>query len=118
MKKKYIAALAAGVAASAWCVHRNRKYPVCRELRFANKLAVPGWTLNLKTAEIANRALDRMALALPAPPKGVESWGTQIFSEDGTPVRLTRYRPKGLDWAAPCLVYFHEIGRASCRERV
>lgn len=110
MKKKYIAALAAGVAASAWCVHRNRKYPVCRELRFANKLAVPGWTLNLKTAEIANRALDRMALALPAPPKGVESWGTQIFSEDGTPVRLTRYRPKGLDWAAPCLVYFHGGG--------
>lgn len=110
MKKKYIAALAAGAAASAWCVQRDRKYPVRRELRFANKLAVPGWTLNLKTAEMANRALNRMALTLPAPPKEVERWGTQIFSEDGTPVRLTRYRPEGLDWAAPCLVYFHGGG--------
>ena len=93
MKKKYIAALAAGAAASAWCVHRDKKYPVRRELCFANKLAVPGWTLNLKTAEMANRALDRIALTLPAPPKGVERWGTQIFSEDGTPIRLTLYRP-------------------------
>lgn len=110
MKKKYIAALAAGAGIGAWCIHRNQKYPVRRELRFANKLAVPGWTLNLKTAEMANRALGRMALTLPAPPKGVECWGTQIFSEDGTPVRLTRYRPVGLDWAAPCLVYFHGGG--------
>lgn len=110
MKKKYIAALAAGAGIGAWCIHRDQKYPVRRELRFANKLAVPGWTLNLKTAEMANRALDRMTLTLPAPPKGVERWGTQIFSEDGTPVRLTRYRPKGLDWAAPCLVYFHGGG--------
>lgn len=110
MKKKYIAALATGAGLGAWCIHRDQKYPVRRELRFANKLAVPGWTLNLKTAEMANRALDRMALTLPAPSKGVESWGTQIFSEDGTPVRLTRYRPVGLDWAAPCLVYFHGGG--------
>lgn len=110
MKKKYIAALTAGAAASAWCVHRDKKYPVRRELRFANKLSVPGWTLNLKTAEMANRALDRMALTLPAPPKGVERWGTQIFSEDGTPVRLTLYRRSGLDRAAPCLVYFHGGG--------
>lgn len=110
MKKKYIAALAAGAGLGAWCIHRDQKYPVRRELRFANKLAVPGWTLNLKTAGMANRALDRMALTLPAPPKGAESWGTQIFSEDGTPIRLTRYRPKGLDWAAPCLVYFHGGG--------
>lgn len=43
MKKKYIAALAAGAAASAWCVQRDRKYPVHRELRFANKLAVSDW---------------------------------------------------------------------------
>lgn len=110
MKKKYIAALAAGAAASAWCVQRDRKYPVRQELRFANKLAVPGWVLNLKTAEMANRALDRMTLTLPAPPEGVERWGTQIFSEGSTPVRLTLYRPVGLDWAAPCLVYFHGGG--------
>lgn len=110
MKKRYIAALAAGAAASAWCVHRDWKYPVRRELRFANKLAVPGWAVNLRTARLANRALEWMALTLPAPPKGVERWGIQIFSEDGTPVRLTRYRPVGLDWAAPCLVYFHGGG--------
>lgn len=42
MKKKYIAALAAGAGIGAWCIHRDQKYPVRRELRFANKLAVPG----------------------------------------------------------------------------
>lgn len=110
MKKKYIAALAAGTGIGAWCIHRNQKYPVRRELRFANKLAVPGWAVNLMTARLANRVLNRMALTLPAPPQGGESWGTQIFSAVGTPVWLTRYRPKGLDWAAPCLVYFHGGG--------
>lgn len=54
------------------------KYPVRRELHFANKLAIPGWMLNLKSAEIANRALDRMALALPVLPQGIRSWGAQI----------------------------------------
>ena len=112
MKKERFAALALALAAGAgaWCIFRDKKYPVRRELRFANKLAVPGWTLNLKTAEMANRALNRMALTLPAPPQGVERWGAQILSEDGTPVRLTRYRPKGLDWAVSCLVYFHGGG--------
>ena len=43
VKKKQIAALAAGVGLGAWCAHRNKKYPVRRELRFANKLAVPDW---------------------------------------------------------------------------
>ena len=110
VKKKVLAALAASAGLGAWCIHRDQKYPVLRELRFANKLAVPGWTLNLKTVEMANRALDRMALTLPAPPQGVESWGTQFSAAEGTSVRLTRYRPKGLDWAAPCLVYFHGGG--------
>ena len=90
MKKEYIAALATGVGLGAWCIHRDQKYPVRRELRFANKLAVPGWTLNLKTAEMANRALDRMALTLPAPPKRVESWGT-------APMRTARRC-----WPKPC----------------
>lgn len=110
MKKKVWAALAAGAGLGAWCIHRDQKYPVRRELRLANKLAVPGWALNLKTARLANRALDRMALTLPPPPQGVESWGTQFSAADSTSVRLTRYRPKGLDWAAPCLVYFHGGG--------
>ena len=110
MKKRYWTALAAGIAAGAWCVHRNRKYPVRRELRFVNKLAVPGWALDLRTAKLANRALARMALDLPALPQGVESWGTQFFTHGGVPIRLTIYRPDGLDWAAPCLVYFHGGG--------
>lgn len=108
MKKKYIAALAAGAGIGAWCIHRDKKYPVRRELRFANKLSVPGWAINLGTAWFSNRLLDRMPL--PTPFQGVESWGTQIFSKDGVPVRLTLYRPKGLDWATPCLVYFHGGG--------
>ncbi|MDE6259815.1 MAG: alpha/beta hydrolase fold domain-containing protein [Oscillospiraceae bacterium] len=109
MKKKYWAA-AAGAAAGAWCIHRNRKYPVCPELRFANKLAVPGWTLNLNTARLANRSLAWIGLKQPAPPQGIERRGTQIPSEDGTAIRLTIYRPEALDWAAPCLVYFHGGG--------
>lgn len=110
MKKKHIAALALAAGAGAWCVRRDREYPVRQELRFANKLTAPGWAVNLTTAKLANRALDRMALKLPAPPPGVERLGTQCFTADGTPVRLTLYRPKELDWAAPCLVYFHGGG--------
>ncbi len=110
MKKRYFAALAAAAGAGAWCLHRDRKYPLRPELRFTNKLVVPGAMLNPKTAGLANRALARMALTLPDLPQGVESRGTQIFSQDGTPVPLTLYRPEGLDWAAPCLVYFHGGG--------
>lgn len=110
MKKRQIVALALAAGAGAWCAHRDRKYPVRRELRFANKLTAPGWAVNLTTAKLANRALDRMALKLPAPPQGVERLGTQCFAGDGAPVRLTIYHPEGLDWAAPCLVYFHGGG--------
>ena len=66
MKKKYIAALTAGTAAGIWCACRDKKYPVCRELRFVNKLAVPGWAISLSTAKLSNQMLDRMPL--PAPP--------------------------------------------------
>jgi len=108
MKRKHWAALAVGAAAGAWCVYRNQKYPVRRELRFANKMVVQGCVLSAGTAKLANRMLARMGM--PAPPQGVERRGIQIPSEDGTPVRLTIYRPKDLDWAAPCLVYFHGGG--------
>ena len=108
MKKRYWAALAAGVAAGGWCIHRNWKYPVRRELRFANKLTVPGWVLNAGTAKLANRALSWMAL--PEPPRGIERREYQISSEDGTPIRLTVYRPEAVDQALPCLVYFHGGG--------
>ncbi len=110
MKKRLITALAAAAGAGAWCAHRNKKYPVRKELRFANKLVCPGWALTLNTATLANRALDRMALTLPALPEGVKSWGAQFHSEEGAPIRLTIYRPEGLEWAAPCLVYFHGGG--------
>lgn len=108
MKKKQIAALVLAAGTGAWCVYRDGKYPVRRELRFANKLTAPGWAVNLGTAKLANRVLDRMAL--PAPPQGVERRGTQCFTADGVPIRLTIYRPDGLDRAAPCLVYFHGGG--------
>ena len=62
MKKRYFAALAAAAGAGAWCLHRDRKYPLRPELRFTNKLVVPGAMLNPKTAGLANRALARMAL--------------------------------------------------------
>lgn len=81
----------------------GQKYPVRRELRFANKLACPGWVVNRKTARLSNRILDQMALKLPAPPQGIASQDTQCFSADGSPVRLTVYRPKDMAWAAPCL---------------
>ena len=110
VKKKYWAALAAGTAMGAWCVRRDRKYPVRSELRFANKLAVPGCVLNVDTAQLANRVLTRMRMALPLPPQGIQRRSTQIPSEDGTMIRLTIYRSEALNWAAPCLVYFHGGG--------
>ena len=91
MKKKYWAALAAGTVVGAWCIHRDRKYPVRPELRFANKLTAPGWALNLKTAKLANWALNRMRMKLPAPPQGIERRGIQIPSEDGASIHLTIY---------------------------
>lgn len=110
MRKTVWAALAAGAAAGAWCVHRDRKYPVRPELRFVNRLAVPGCVLNAGTARMANRALARMGMKLPAPPQGIESRGVQIPSVDGAMIHLTIYRPKDVEWAAPCLVYFHGGG--------
>lgn len=108
MKKTYWAALAAGIGAGVWCACRDKKYPVRRELRLANKLVCPGWTVSLGTAKLSNRMLDRMPL--PTPPQGVERRSIPIQSEDGTAIRLTVYRPRGLDQAAPCLVYFHGGG--------
>lgn len=110
MRKKYWAALAAGVAAGAWCIHRDRKYPVLRELRFANKLAVPDCVLNAHTARLANRALAWFSRKLPPPPRGIERSSVQIPSEDGTSIRLTVYRPEDIPRTAPCLVYFHGGG--------
>lgn len=108
MKKKYFAALAAGAAFGAWCFRRDKKYPVRPELRFANKLVVPGYTLNVNTARLANRVLTQAKL--PAPPPRIEQRSAQILSEDGASIRLTVYRPAGLDGAIPCLVYFHGGG--------
>ena len=110
MKKKHWATLAAGAAAGAWCLHRDRKYPVRKSLRFANKLAVPGCVLSADTARLANQMLARMRRKLPAPPRGVGRRGIQIPSEDGTTIRLTVYRPDSIEGSAPCLVYFHGGG--------
>lgn len=94
VKKKYWAALAALAAAGLWCVRRDRKYPIRRELRFVNKLVVPGCAVNLGTVKMANRVLSRMPL--PEPPEDVERRRVRISSEDGAPVPLTVYRPKDL----------------------
>lgn len=110
VKKTHWAALAAGTAAGVWCARRDIKYPVRKELRFVNKLVCPGWAISLKTARLSNWMLDRLARIPPALPRGVESRCTRIFSGDGAAVRLTIYRPKGMDQAAPCLVYFHGGG--------
>lgn len=92
----------------AWCIHRDWKYPVLPGLRFVNKLAVPGCVLSEGTVKLANRALSRMAS--PSPPQGIERCGYQIPSEDGTPIRLTIYRPQSAARDIPCLVYFHGGG--------
>ena len=108
MKKKYMAALVVGAAVGIWCASRDKKYPVCRELRFVNKLAVPGWAINLSAAKLSNQMLDRMSL--PAPPQGVERESIPIFPKDGTPLWLTVYQPRAINQTAPCLVYFHGGG--------
>lgn len=110
MKKRFFALLAAGAGIGAWCACRDIKYPVRQELGLANKLVVPGQAVNLHTAKLANRTLDRMALKPSALPPGMESRYTQFLSADGAPIRLTIYRPEGLDGATPCLVYFHGGG--------
>lgn len=108
MKKRYWAALAVGAAAGTWCIHRDRKYPVRPELRFANKLAVPGCALNWSTVRLANKALARTKL--PKPPEGIGRRVLHIPSEDGAPIRLSVYQPEGTHSPLPCLVYFHGGG--------
>jgi len=110
VRKNYLTILAAGTAVGTWCVHRNRKYPVRPELRFVNKLAVPGGVLNANTARLANRFLARMRLKLPPPPSGIRRDCTQILSEAGEPIPITLYRPESLEGEVPCLVYFHGGG--------
>lgn len=108
MKKKYMAALAVGAAAGIWCASRDKKYPVCRELWFVNKLAVPVWAVSLSRAKLSNRMLDRMPL--PDPPQDVVRESIQILSEDGVPLQLTIYQSQSVGQTAPCLVYFHGGG--------
>lgn len=110
MKRSIWAALAAGIGAGAWCALRDSKYPVRRELRLANKLAIPGWVITPGTARLSNRALDRMERSFPAPPQGITMLGTECRSMDGTLIRLTVYRPEDTDRDVPCLVYFHGGG--------
>jgi len=94
--------------AGIWCICRNKKYPVRRELRFANKLVFPGCTVTLETAKMANRILAQMTT--PEPPGDVERRSIRIPSEDGDPVRVMLYRPVDLKGDTPCLVYFHGGG--------
>lgn len=108
LKKPFLAAAAAAAGAGAWCIHRNKKYPLRPELRFANKLAVPGGVLSLRTAALANRAMDRMAL--PDPPPGVARSTSLAIAGDGAEIPLTLYRPEGGEEVLPCLVYFHGGG--------
>lgn len=72
MKKKYCATLATGAAISTWCGYRNRKYHVCPELHFVNKLSVPGFVLNANTMRLANRSFAWISKKLPTPAQGIE----------------------------------------------
>jgi len=108
MHKKYWSMLAAGIALGAWHIYRDRKYPVCHELRFANKLVIPGFVLQQNTARLANQMLSRMEPS--PPPQGIARRIFKIPSEDGREVRLSVYRPENMTGPCPCLVYFHGGG--------
>ena len=51
MKKK-LAILGALVLGSAWCIHRNRKYPLAKGYGLFNKVAINGAVINLSLIHI------------------------------------------------------------------
>lgn len=84
IKKRQIVALALAAGAGAWCAHRDRKYPVRQELRFANKLTAPrlGSESDDRKADQSGAGSDG---AEAARPKGWNAWARSVSRETVRP---------------------------------
>ena len=108
MKKKTIALLGALGAAGAWCVHRNKKYPLAKGYGAFNKVAIPGAILNEKVAKFANSIM--AGKDFRAMPNGVTKERIQFDARDRQTLTLSVYWSEDIEKNSRCLIYFHGGG--------
>ena len=108
IKKKYAGLAGAAAAAAAWCICRNKKYPLAEGYPLLNKFFIPGMFLSKPFLKMANSRLADMEL--PACPCGIVRRTEWIDDQDGERLRLTICQPEESMDNMPCLVYFHGGG--------
>ena len=108
IKKKYAGLAGAAAAAAAWCICRNKKYPLAEGYPLLNKFFIPGLFLSKPFLRMANSRLADMEL--PACPCGIVRRTEWIDAQDGERLRLTICQPEESMDNMPCLVYFHGGG--------
>ena len=107
MKKK-LAILGALVLGSAWCIHRNRKYPLAKGYGLFNKVAINGAVINTHTVKLGNKLLAYKNL--PNVPSNLIRESKKIKTRDNAEINLSIYKAKDMNEKQPCLVYFHGGG--------
>jgi len=107
MKKK-LAILGALVLGSAWCIHRNRKYPLAKGYGLFNKVAINGAVINTHTVKLGNKLLAYKNL--PNVPSNLIRVSKKIKTRDNAEINLSIYKAKDMNEKQPCLVYFHGGG--------
>ena len=107
MKKKlaFLGILGLG---TAWCVHRDKKYPLAKGYGLFNKVVINAGLINTHTAKMANKAIDLRGI--PAVEDGLVRDGLDIKTRDDQKIHLTIYRAQDEKGPRPCLVYFHGGG--------
>ncbi|KAA8500463.1 hypothetical protein FNY66_13310 [Mediterraneibacter catenae] len=102
IKKKYAGLAGAAAAAAAWCICRNKKYPLAEGYPFLNKFFIPGMFLSKPFLRMANSRLADMEL--PACPCGIVRRTEWIDDQDGERLRLTICQPEESTDNMTCLL--------------
>lgn len=93
---------------AAWCIHRDKKYPLAKGYRLFNKVAVNGAIINTHTVKLENKLL--AGRNLPAVHCDLIKDRKRIKTRDNADINLSIYRAKETGKKQPCLVYFHGGG--------
>ncbi len=107
MKKK-LTFLGALALIGAWCVHRNKKYPLAKEYSVYNKVAMNGAMINEYTVKLKNKITEHKNL--PPVFDELEKIVKIIKTRDQSEIELSIYQAKDINKKQPCLVYFHGGG--------
>lgn len=108
LKRKLVTTGALALGAKAWCVHRNKKYPLAKGYGFLNKIIFPGAMITPRIVKLANTVI--AAIGLPPVRDGLVREQITIVTRDQAEIDLSVYSAKGAREKQPCLVYFHGGG--------